>query len=254
MPAVAAIGARPVEYLLLRAQPVPWLPEDSLLVAYAQWIDLQGIGDVGEQRNGRLAATLPAGVLRFLSEPDPTFEATLDGTRLRGAAVAGAGRVRPAQARPFAVRTRAARAGGPAARGRRARCTGAGSNNLAVAGAAARMAAAWLANDMHLRLRVPNTWYRARLVVGRRRDRRDRRDAARRAARRRRQQRPRRLGIHRTATAISRTSSPSSRYRVDPVITSRPTGRAHSSWTPRLSKLQAGHPRRSSCGARSGVP
>ena len=163
--AVAAMGARPVEYLLLRAQPVPWLPEDSLLVAYAQWIDLQGIGDVGEQRNGRLAATLPAGVLRFLSEPDPTFEATLDGTRLVAPPLPAPEeydlrkldhslfeRVQRARAAQLRV------AGAPAA-------PAPGSNNFAVAGARSADGAAWLANDMHLRLRVPNTWYRARLVV-----------------------------------------------------------------------------------------
>ena len=40
-----------------------------------------------------------------------------------------------------------------------------GSNNWAVAGARAADGGALVANDMHLGLRVPNIWYRARLVV-----------------------------------------------------------------------------------------
>jgi penicillin amidase len=40
-----------------------------------------------------------------------------------------------------------------------------GSNNWAVAGALSTSGAALVANDMHLGLSVPGTWYRARIVV-----------------------------------------------------------------------------------------
>ena len=40
----------------------------------------------------------------------------------------------------------------------------AGSNNWAVSGAHTADGHALLANDMHLGIRVPNTWYRASLV------------------------------------------------------------------------------------------
>ena len=40
-----------------------------------------------------------------------------------------------------------------------------GSNNWAVAGSHTANGAAVLANDMHLEYRVPNIWYRARLVL-----------------------------------------------------------------------------------------
>ena len=39
-----------------------------------------------------------------------------------------------------------------------------GSNNWAVAGSRTAHGAALVANDMHLDLRVPNIWYRARLI------------------------------------------------------------------------------------------
>ena len=38
---LAALGAAPPEYLLLRASPRPWRPEDTLLVVYAMYLDLQ---------------------------------------------------------------------------------------------------------------------------------------------------------------------------------------------------------------------
>ena len=70
-----------------------------------------------------------------------------------------------------------------------------GSNNWAVAGSRTSHGAAMVANDMHLDFRVPNIWYRARLVL--KGDARSHgRDAARHAVHRRRQQSPHRLGLH----------------------------------------------------------
>lgn len=162
---VAALGARPFEYLLLRSEPLPWRSEDSLLVAYAQWIDLQGLDDYDERRNGRIAATLPASVARLLTEPDPSFEAPLDGSRLPEPPLPEPGEydLRSLGEALFdrVERAREARlevAGLPPAEAP-------GSNNFAVAAARTADGRALLANDMHLRLRVPNIWYRARLVV-----------------------------------------------------------------------------------------
>jgi penicillin amidase len=165
--AVAAMHARPFEHLLLRSEPAPWGAEDSLLVVYAQWIDLQGLDNLDEQRNGRLAKSLPPSVARFLSDPDPAFEAPLDGGRLPKPALPTPGEYdlrRLGKAlfervdRARAARLRVAGIADPPARG---------SNNFAIAGARTADGRALLANDMHLRLRVPNIWYRARLVVAR---------------------------------------------------------------------------------------
>ncbi len=38
---LAALGAKPFEYLLLRADPAPWRAEDSVLVVYAMFFELQ---------------------------------------------------------------------------------------------------------------------------------------------------------------------------------------------------------------------
>ena len=84
-----------------------------------------------------------------------------------------------------------------------------------------RTAARSLANDMHLDIRVPNTWYRASLEWP---DRSDgaaaarRRHAAGRAGARRRQQRPRRLGLHQHLRRLERSWCCSS---VDPADATR---------------------------------
>ncbi len=163
--AIAALRVRPFEYLLLRARPEPWLAEDCLLVAYAQWIDLQGLEDLAEQRLGRLAAALPPSAVRLLGEPDPAWEAPLDGSVLD----------RPPLPTPAQFDLRRLdralfqRLDEAEAASRRVSGGGeppaAGSNNWAVAGGRTADGGALLANDMHLRLRVPNVWYRARLVV-----------------------------------------------------------------------------------------
>lgn len=165
---LAGLGARPFEYFLLRQPPGPWRVEDSLLVIYAMWIDLQGLEARHEQRRGRLAAALPPSLYRFLTEPDPSWEAPLDGTRL------------PEMPLPppedydlrRLERSLFERADALAKESRRTAALvrdepdiALGSNNWAVAGARGAGGAALLANDMHLGLDVPNIWYRARLVA-----------------------------------------------------------------------------------------
>jgi penicillin amidase len=165
---LAALGARPFEYFLLRTEPAPWRAEDSLLVVYAMWVDLQGLDDRDEQQRGRLAAVLPESVWRFLLEPEASAEAPLDGSRLPEMPLPAAdeydlrrqdrtlfGRVQPGPApgRGFGL--------DPGERNAMV-----GSNNWAVAASRTKDGRAIVANDMHLGLRVPNIWYRARFVVG----------------------------------------------------------------------------------------
>jgi penicillin amidase len=154
--AAASLGARPFEYLLLGQTPAPWRAEDSLLVVYAMWIDLQGLDDAEEQQRGRLAAALPEAAYRLLVEPDPAWEAPIDGSVLPEVPMPTAGEydLRALDRAQFDALDSAG--AGDAAK--------VGSNNWAVAGSRVRGGGALLANDMHLGLRVPNVWYRARLV------------------------------------------------------------------------------------------
>jgi len=63
---LASLRSRPWEYWVLRAAPEPWRAEDSLLVVYAMFLDLQGADVRTERQRGLLFETLPAPVAEFL--------------------------------------------------------------------------------------------------------------------------------------------------------------------------------------------
>ena len=166
--ALADAGARPFEYLALFQKPREWRPEDCLLVVHAMWIDLQGLEARTEQRRGRLAAVLPEAVYRFVMDPDPEWEAPLDGSRLPQAPMPTAEqydlrKLDRALFRESDERLKEDRR--TAWLDYSDRDAMVGSNNWAVAKSRSSNGGAWIANDMHLGLRVPNIWYRARLVV-----------------------------------------------------------------------------------------
>ena len=146
-----ALGARPFEYLALRQAPEPWRPEDSILVAYALWLDLQFDGGFGlELQREALAEALPPALARFLTPRGDAWDAPLVGEA----------------ATPPAVPTAEELGGFRPGRGgeMEAEAEIAGSNNWAVAGALSETGSAIVADDMHLGLRLPHIWFRARLA------------------------------------------------------------------------------------------
>ena len=165
----ASLKARPWEYLLLRAQPRAWPPEDSVLVVHSMWWQLQ-YGTLRDEIDRRrleraAAARSDAGRSARRSSPSST-PATPTGTRLTIPPSRRACR-RPA---PTAARVLTQSFPGAVAlrrrRGRaRGRAAAPGSNNWAVAGMHTRSGVALIANDMHLDLGVPAVWYPARLRV-----------------------------------------------------------------------------------------
>ncbi len=151
---LAALGARPPEYVLLRLEPAAWQTEDSILALFYMFHYLQSQG-ARERQLGLMHETLPAPLFDFLAaggtswdaplvgeawaDPEPPDEAAYD---LRAASAAKAeAAVEEAAAAP-------------------------GSNNWAVSAARSTTGSALLAGDMHLAISVPNTWYRASLVLG----------------------------------------------------------------------------------------
>jgi len=163
-----ALGARPFEYLLLRAKPVAWRPEDVLLTALAMWLDLQGSGAWHEQQMDRLATALPGPLYLLITDGASPWDAALDGSpAARPAEIPGP------EVYDLRRLDRGIFEGASSAEENRLRLTGlaeepssiVGSNNWALAGARTASGRALVANDMHLGLRVPNTWYRLRLVV-----------------------------------------------------------------------------------------
>src|SRR5882762_3479759 len=160
----ARLSGRPWEYWVLGQPPLPWRPEDTILVEHAMWWDLQVNGlrreILRQQINARLGgaqcgARWKCG-LSFLYPAGTSWDAP--------AAPASEGAVSAAPAVPPAevldVRhgsaASAASAGVP-------RAPAAGSNSWAVAGRLTTTGAALVANDMHLGERVPPVWYHARL-------------------------------------------------------------------------------------------
>lgn len=177
-----SLRVRPWEYLLLRATPQPWRTEDSVLVVHAMWWQLQHAdvqSEIARRRVGaRLEerataasrseadASLAAIVMRFLyprgDEWDaPNFQSLVPtpGTATGGVEVAPVAAEAPPVPTPEQLDLRAGRAGAPAPPSP----SKPGSNAWAIGGAHTASGAALVAGDMHLGLRVPTVWYRARL-------------------------------------------------------------------------------------------
>jgi penicillin amidase len=145
---------KPFEYVLLRTEPAPWRAEDSVLVLYAMYFVLND--DTGDRESdlGLLEDLLPAELAAFLAPPGTEWDAPIVGTAFETPPIPGA--VAPAD-------------GVVAASDHRQQADAleaealVGSNNWAVGGSLTDDGRAILANDMHLGLSVPNTWYRAML-------------------------------------------------------------------------------------------
>jgi penicillin G amidase len=151
---LGSLRTRPFEYLLLNANPDPWRAEDSVLCVLSMFLQLQEPDAHTKIERALLASALPESVVRLLKSETPDWDGTLDHT---GAAV-------PILPSPeeYDLRTRAPADVDDAARSR-GRPPITGSNNWAVSGKRTASGAALVANDMHLGLRMPNTWYRARV-------------------------------------------------------------------------------------------
>jgi penicillin G amidase len=174
---LGALSAPPPEYLVLRATPEPWMPEDTILTLLAMFNTLQGRQALFEQTLSALHDSLPEPMYRFLSAAGSEWETPVVGSPL----------VRPPIPGPeiYDLRKRHVLASAsvslpapsvvegwpvrdldtdpvPLPGGEEASIIG--SNNWAVAGAHTANGGALVANDMHLSIGVPIIWYRASLV------------------------------------------------------------------------------------------
>jgi penicillin G amidase len=161
---LAALGARPWEYWLLGQRPVAWRPEDSVLVVYSMWWDLQANGfrreilrqEINAHLGGPTCADGFKCALAFFYPRGTEWDApvTPDGSAAAPAPLPDASvlDVRGTPAPAAALLPVPAR-------------NDAGSNSWALAGSLTDTGAALVANDMHLTQRVPPVWYHARLAV-----------------------------------------------------------------------------------------
>ena len=194
---LASLHSRPWEYWLLEAAPVPWRPEDSILVEHAMWWDLQANGMMREMLRREINARIggrecDAGWkcgLRFFYPARSDWDAAntlTPGTASGESGPAVASDIVPPAAGipgPDVLDVRGATTAAPApalgapAKGKSATPVGSGlqtavmpmappevgSNNWAIAGRLTGTGSALVASDMHLGLRVPTLWYHARM-------------------------------------------------------------------------------------------
>lgn len=150
---VAALRTRPWAYLLLRQQPQQWRIEDSALVGYAMYFDLQDASNARELAMWKLESAMPPALHALLARDGTRWDAPLQGAP-RGDALLPDAATLDLRTLPMPADAQSLEVGHDG---------DIGSNNFAVAGALTRDGRAILADDMHLGLRAPNLWFRARL-------------------------------------------------------------------------------------------
>ncbi len=179
-----ALSVAPFEYLVLRAEPEPWRPEDIVLGNLAMFFELTDYDASRESGYTRLLDGIPELLGQFVFAPGNRWDAPLVGDAwevppvpgpevcdLRGTTSLATG----SGPQPD-VRADLPKAGIgldlPAAVSRFSQQSDsqfdlpvAGSNSWAVTGQRTSTGQAMVANDMHLGLNLPNIWYRVRLIV-----------------------------------------------------------------------------------------
>jgi penicillin amidase len=146
------LGTAPFEYMFLRSTPAPWTAEDTVLTVYTMYFDLQEDDGLTERRRAQAEEALGSPLAAFLFPEGTSWDAPLDSSNL------------PTPAMPDGHASKRAHSPVPAG-DRGVETASLGSNSWAVGGGLSSSGAAVVANDMHLGLRVPNIWYRARLVL-----------------------------------------------------------------------------------------
>ena len=154
---LASLDSPPFEYAVLQLEPKEWCPEDSLLILYFMYLALQGRTPDLESTLGVMRDTLPGPLFRFLAPKCTEWDAPLVGEPCQPVTMPGVGFL--SETTFGSEREKV----GPRFSGLMS--MGAGSNNWAVSGKLTVHGGALLANDMHLGMYVPNTWYRASLVL-----------------------------------------------------------------------------------------
>ncbi len=171
-----SLGSRPFEYWLLRARPLPWRAEDSLLVPLSMAWQLQA-SEIGDEKfRLALAAALEkpeagdaararAEAITALLLPRP-LEWDAPNVAIQGDAAGAADDELPQLPMPEQLDLRTTHTLTATTASLLADAADfPGSNNWGLAGRRTATGAALIANDMHLGLGVPPVWYRVRLRV-----------------------------------------------------------------------------------------
>jgi penicillin G amidase len=177
---LASLRSRPFEYWVLQSKPAPWRPEDVVLVSYAMWWDLQYDSIRRDMLRRAINARLGGAecgdgwkcALAFFYPRGTSWDSPNSATELAPAVAA----IRMPTPEEFNVRAhRGATSGAPPSGTSLPTAADSpilhspepaplvGSNGWTVSGRLTNTGSALVASDMHLNLRVPTIWYRARL-------------------------------------------------------------------------------------------
>jgi penicillin amidase len=149
---IHALMVRPFPYLLTQTRPAAWRNEDSILVIAAMFFTLNEENIDRELALSSMRAALPDTVYRFLTTHAGSWDAPLVDAPFTLPQLPPAADINlQALDKQLFKDHHLATEQSP------------GSNSFAVSGALTGGAAV-VANDMHLALRVPNVWFRSRLV------------------------------------------------------------------------------------------
>lgn len=143
---LAQVGYPSFEYLLTGAEQKPWQSEDSLLVIFSMYLDLQSSTFERDQALIQIEQQYGAEMVSFLTQPSQ-YQAALDGSQL----ALLHNPIPELLSQPItAIKPITAN-------------LEVGSNNWAVTSNLTNTQAAMLSDDMHLSMAVPVIWYRAQL-------------------------------------------------------------------------------------------
>ncbi len=156
---LASLSKTPFEYLLLGAEPAPWQPEDSALVMFSMYLDLQGTDFRDELALGTLHASVPQQMFDFLAPLGTEWDAPIQGEGYVTPEIPAADVFDTRQPSQVALNMLTPKNLLPPLDHFRV-----GSNNWAVSGKQTADGRALVADDMHLGIRVPHIWYRASFV------------------------------------------------------------------------------------------
>lgn len=152
---LASLRRYPPEYDVLRVAPAPWRNEDTVLVGYSMFKVLNDERAISDVRRGIAQSALPEEVFAWLYPQGTIWDAPIVGDATSTVPMPDASiydlsnrELSTATASTFYPQQNLA-----------------GSNNWAVSGDLTASGRAMVANDMHLSIGVPNTFYRARLIV-----------------------------------------------------------------------------------------
>jgi penicillin amidase len=130
------------------------MPEDSFLVGYTMFLQLNDGRATRDVRRGMAARILPPAVYDWIYPTGTPWDAPMVGEARAAVSIPAAD--------VFSLRDVSDTTPPAAEQGRPPLD---GSNNWAVSGKLTESGRAIVSNDMHLRLNVPNVYYRARLIV-----------------------------------------------------------------------------------------